>query len=156
MDNEKTIEVLNSLIVINNDRIEGYETASKETEEGDLKSLFSQFQQTSFTCKSELVSEVTKLGGTPEEGTRVTGKFFRVWMDVKAALTGNDRRLILDSCEYGEDVALEAYEKALSDEALSTNSNAKTMLSKHHTALKADHDKVKQMRDALKQENQTI
>ena len=156
MDNEKTIEVLNSLIVINNDRIEGYETASKETEEGDLKSLFSQFQQTSFTCKSELVSEVTKLGGTPEEGTRVTGKFFRVWMDVKAALTGNDRKLILDSCEYGEDVALEAYEKALSDEALSTNSNAKTMLSKHHTALKADHDKVKQMRDALKQENQTI
>ncbi|WP_309609961.1 PA2169 family four-helix-bundle protein [Flavobacterium sp.] len=156
MDNEKTIEVLNSLIVINNDRIEGYETASKETEAGDLKSLFSDFQQTSFTCKSELVAEVNRLGGTPDEGTRVTGKFFRVWMDVKAALTGNDRKLILDSCEYGEDVALEAYENALTKDGISTNSGAKDMLSKHHTALKADHDKVKQMRDASKQEKETM
>ena len=30
MENEKTIAVLNTLITINNDRIEGYETASKE------------------------------------------------------------------------------------------------------------------------------
>jgi hypothetical protein len=33
--------------------------------------------------------------GTPEEGTRITGKFFRVWMDVKAALTNKDRKAIL-------------------------------------------------------------
>ena len=36
MENEKTIEALNTLITINNDRIEGYETAAKETEEQDL------------------------------------------------------------------------------------------------------------------------
>ena len=154
MDNEKTIEVLNSLIVINNDRIEGYETASKETEAGDLKSLFSDFQQTSFTCKSELISEVNRLGGTPEEGTRVSGKFFRVWMDVKAALTGNDIKFILDSCEQGEDVALEAYEDALAEENLSTNMNLKDLFNKHHTALKADRDKVKHMRDSLKLEKE--
>ncbi len=35
--NQKAIEVLNSLITINNDRIEGYETASKGTKELDLK-----------------------------------------------------------------------------------------------------------------------
>ena len=154
MDNEKTIEVLNSLIVINNDRIEGYETASKETEEGDLKSLFSDFQQTSFTCKSELVAEVNRLGGTHEEGTKIAGKFFRVWMDVKAALTGNDRKSILNSCEQGEDVALAAYEDALAEENLSSNMNLKDLFNKHHTALKADHDKVKQMRDNLEIEKE--
>jgi len=47
MDNEKTIDVLNTLIQINNDRIEGYETASKETEEHDLKTMFAQFTKTS-------------------------------------------------------------------------------------------------------------
>ncbi len=47
----KAIEVLNSLITINNDRIEGYETASKETEEHDLKTLFAQFISTSRKCK---------------------------------------------------------------------------------------------------------
>ena len=35
MENEKTIGALNKLIEINNDRIEGYETASKETKEGE-------------------------------------------------------------------------------------------------------------------------
>lgn len=30
MDKEKSIDVLNTLIEINNDRIEGYETASEE------------------------------------------------------------------------------------------------------------------------------
>jgi len=34
--NEKTIGVLNDLIRINNDRIEGYERAVRETNEGDM------------------------------------------------------------------------------------------------------------------------
>lgn len=33
-------------------------------------------------------------------------------MDVKAALTGKDRKAILNSCEYGEDIAKDSYEKA--------------------------------------------
>ena len=116
IEKEKTIEVLNSLIVINNDRIEGYEPASKETEEFDLKALFSQFISTSQQCQQELVGEVTKLGGEIAEGTTVSGKFFRVWMDVKAALTGKDRKAILNSCEFGEEAATDTYDDVLEDE----------------------------------------
>ena len=58
MENDNAIDVLNSLIVINNDRIAGYQRAMDETEEGDLESLFSQFINTSQKCKEELVSEV--------------------------------------------------------------------------------------------------
>ena len=90
MEKEKTIEVLNTLITINNDRIEGYDTATKETDEQDLKTLFAEFTATSQKCKQELVTEVTKLGGKIAEGTMTSGKFFRVWMDVKAALTGKE------------------------------------------------------------------
>jgi uncharacterized protein (TIGR02284 family) len=50
MDNVKTIEALNTLITINNDRVEGYETAAKETEEQDLKTFFSDLRQTSLHC----------------------------------------------------------------------------------------------------------
>ena len=41
--NEKIVDSLNELIQINNDRIEGYERASKETNETDLKLLFERF-----------------------------------------------------------------------------------------------------------------
>ncbi len=149
MEIEKTIEAFNSLIVINNDRIEGYKTAEAEAQETDLKMLFSDLMETSVQNRKELVAEVIRLGGTPDEGTRVTGKFFRVWMDVKALLTGNDRKAILESCEYGEDVALETYNKVLTQDQQDTSWKEQAMLNKQCTLLKADHDKVKHLRDAI-------
>ena len=93
--NEKIVDSLNELIQINNDRIEGYERASKETNETDLKLLFERFASKSNMFKSQLNSEVVKRGGKPNESTTASGKVFRVWMDFKAALTGKDRKAIL-------------------------------------------------------------
>ena len=149
MDKEKTIAVLNTLITINNDRIEGYETAADETEEQDLKTMFAQFSSTSQKCKQELKNEVSKLGGIPAKGTMTSGKFFRAWMDIKAALTGKDRKAILNSCEYGEDKAKDTYKKALENDLEDLNAEQQTMIKAQHTLLVADHDKVKMMRDVL-------
>lgn len=149
MNKDKTIDVLNKLIVINNDRIEGYETATEDTEQADLKVLFKELQQTSQKCKTELVSEVNRLDGTPEEGTRLTGKVYRMWMDIKGAVTGNDRKAVIDWCEYGEDVALDTYQKAISENSEDLSESQQTLLKEQHRALKADHDKVRVLRDAL-------
>lgn len=149
MNKEKAIDVLNTLIEINNDRMEGYETASKETKEADLKALFFQFSQTSQKCKIELDTEVQNLGGTPIEGTKITGKFFRAWMDVKAALTGSDRKTILNSCEFGEDVAVGTYDKVLKNNLEDITTEQQAMIYKQYLLIKADHDKVKNLRDML-------
>lgn len=149
MEKDKAIDVLNALITINNDRIEGYETAMKETEEEDLISLFTEFIENSKECKAELEAEVINLGGTPAEGTKTTGKFFRAWMDVKAALAANDRKTVLSSCEFGEDHAVEEYEKALKhSEDLSAEQLL--MINGQYAVIKADHNMVRNMRDALK------
>jgi uncharacterized protein (TIGR02284 family) len=149
MENQKSIDALNTLIEINNDRIEGYEKASKETEETDLKTLFSQLAQTSHECIEELVGEVEDLDGTPAEGTKVSGKFFRVWMDVKAALTGKDRKAILNSCEYGEDVAVNTYKNVLENDAKDLTKDQIAMVEEQYELIKADHDTVKSLRDSL-------
>ena len=147
MENEKTIAVLNGLIIINNDRIEGYQTATDETEEQDPKSLFAKFISNSQKCKSELVSEVSRLGGEVAEGTKTSGKFFRVWMDVKAAITSKDRKLIIDYCE--EDVAMKTYEKTLKEDPANLSTEQQSLIRSQHALIKADHDKVKTMRDSL-------
>ena len=144
MENEKTIDVLNSLITINNDRIEGYKTALEETEESDLKSLFGEFILTSEKCKRELVNEVDMLGAEHAEGTKVSGKFFRVWMDVKAALTNKDRKAILNSCEFGEEEANETYENALNDNA-ELNAEHRVMIRTQQQLLQADRNQIKAM-----------
>ncbi|NMH27755.1 PA2169 family four-helix-bundle protein [Flavobacterium silvaticum] len=146
MSTSKTVSALNDLIEINNDRIEGYKKAMKETDDSDLKRLFAELSITSEKNLSELLKQVYGLGGTPEEGTRATGKLFRAWMDLKAAVTGNDKHGILSSCEFGEDKAQEAYEAALEDESLTPEQ--RSMVQSQKTALRADHDKVKALRDA--------
>jgi uncharacterized protein (TIGR02284 family) len=149
MENEKTIDLLNSLITIHNDRIEGYETALNETEEQDLKTLFASFIDNSQKCKQELAMELNRLGGEVAEGTLASGKFFRAWMDVKAALTGRDREAILDSCEYGEDHTLDAYDEALEDDVAYLSTNQQTMLAAQRSLLETDYDQLQVLRDAL-------
>lgn len=151
MKNEKTVDVLNTLVEINNDRIEGYETAAQETEEQDLETLFGRFAQASHKCRQELANEITSLGGTPTDGTKNTGKLFRAWMDVKAAITGKDRKAILNSCEFGEDNALETYENVMKDDREHLSANHISMINTQMSLLRGDHDKVKAMRDALKE-----
>lgn len=153
MENKKSIDVLNKLIEINNDRVEGYETASKETDEQDLKTLFDQLAQTSEQCRTELAAEVEHLGGEVIEGTKVTGKFFRVWMDVKAALTGKDRKAILNSCEFGEDAAVNTYKKVLENDAEDLTDDQLSMVQEQYALLKADHDTVRSLRDSLVESN---
>src|SRR2546421_9780279 len=120
--NENLTGVLNDLIRINNDRIEGYKRAAKEADDSDvdLKALFNRMADESRQYVAELTREVIKLGGEPATGTTASGKIYRAWMDVKATFTGKDREALLASCEFGEDAAQKAYQEALtSDETLS-------------------------------------
>jgi uncharacterized protein (TIGR02284 family) len=149
MELEKTIEALNKLITINHDRIEGYQTASSETEESDLKLFFGEMSLTSQSCLNQLVDAVTVLGGSPSEHTKISGKFFRVWMDVKAALTGRNRKLILESCQFGEDQAREIYEKVLTDDLEQLGTQQQKMIIAQLSQLNLDHDKVNAMFDKI-------
>lgn len=146
--NKELTDTINNLIEINNDRIEGYGTASKETQEDDLKTLFSNMAATSQKLKSELAALVNKFGGEVEEGTTTSGKLYRAWMDIKVALTEKDRKAILNSCEFGEDVALQTYDMVLKDNELP--SDIRSVLETQRSTLKADHDKIKALRDATK------
>ena len=146
--NQKTIEKLNDLLEINNDRIEGYKHASKETEETDLKTLFAQLSETSSNCKQQLIGEIKKLGGAPIEGTRTTDKLYRSWMDIKSAISNKNRKAILSSCELGEDVALKNYKEILKTDHIDSALHA--LITNQYTLIKADHDKIRDLRDLVK------
>lgn len=145
---EMTSEVLNDLVQINNDRIVGYERAIKELkdEDADLKVLFAAMVGDSHQFKMELTAEISAAGEEIDTGTTNTGKIYRVWMDVKAAFTGYDRKAILASCEFGEDAAQKAYQMALDDQDLSFN--IRFLISVQKQSLKNSHDKIKSLRDA--------
>jgi uncharacterized protein (TIGR02284 family) len=145
MDYLNTVAAINSLVEINNDRIEGYATASLETDEQELKAIFNQLVNTSSVFNSELIFEIHKLEGTPVEGTSTIGKFFRVWMEVKTAITDRDREAILRSCAYGEEIAMETYNIALSRDLEDLPDDIKVLIQKQRDILKKDGDKINLM-----------
>ena len=113
---EKTAQTLSDLIIINNDRYEGYQKAKEQTKDADLKNLFSTFTTQSKANNVSLRALVPASEETPDrDETRLSGKFYRAWMDVKNSLDEGNRKKILSSCEHGEDVAKKAYEDALED-----------------------------------------
>jgi len=144
-----TVEILNDLVEINNDRIVGYERALKEVKDGDadLKSLFTSMIDESRKIRVDLAGEVQALGGEFEAGTTASGKLYRAWMDVKAVFTGNSRHSILANCEHGEDAAQHAYKEALEGDL---PAYIRTTLEAQKQMLKASHDRIKALRDAAK------
>ncbi|WP_026899362.1 PA2169 family four-helix-bundle protein [Daejeonella oryzae] len=146
-NNKEAVEVLNDLVLINNDRVVGYERAIEETkaEDADLKAVFNAMIQESNQYKQELSNEIRTLGGEIESGTTNSGKIYRAWMDVKATFTGHSRQAVLENCEFGEDAAQKAYKLALEDEDLS--GTCRELVSRQKQSLRLSHDKIKMMRD---------
>ena len=140
--------LLNDLILINNDRVVGYQKAIEELkdEDSDLKLLFQEKINQSNEFKAELTQKVLDTGHNVETGTTNAGKIYRVWMDVKAFFGGSDRKIVLDNCEDGEDAASAAYNDVLTSEGLT--SEARSLITKHLAALKISHDRIKALRDA--------
>jgi uncharacterized protein (TIGR02284 family) len=149
MENQNELTgVLNDLIRINNDRIEGYQRASQESKDTDvdLKAIFHEMADQSMKYVNELTEQVAKMGGDPASNTTISGKVYRVWMDLRAAVTGSSRTNILDSCEFGEDVAQKAYQAALESDAAMTT-DVRQIIAEQKSALKVSHDAIKKYRD---------
>lgn len=145
---EKVINILNDLIRINHDRVVGYEKAVEELKDGDadLKTLFSRYASDSNQYAQELTQEVSRLGGDPAQGTTNSGKIYRVWMDLKSAIAGKDRKTILDNCEFGEDAAQKAYDLALNAD-VELEPSLRDLIVRQKATLKTGHDEVKRLRD---------
>jgi uncharacterized protein (TIGR02284 family) len=147
-NNEKLAETLNDLLRINNDRIEGYVRAAKETEHSDvdLQATFHKMADESRKYKTELEEKIVSLGEKTATDTTVAGKIYRVWMDVKNVFTGSDRESILGSCEFGEDAAQRAYNEALETDA-EMDAETRQLIMEQKNSLKTSHDIIKKYRD---------
>jgi uncharacterized protein (TIGR02284 family) len=146
---EKSVEILNDLIQINNDRIAGFEHAANELGDNDLdlKVIFQNFKDESRQNVQALTNTVNQIGGEVETGTTVGGTIHRAWLDVKATFSGHDRKSILEECERGEDAIKKAYRDALAyDSGLSPD--LKQLVSQQEEGILSAHNRIKALRDS--------
>jgi len=142
----ETIEVLNDLVQINNDRIIGYEKAIRETktEDTDLKILYASMVAESHRMKIALATEVQTLGAEIEQGPTTSGKIYRMWMEVKSVFTGHSRNSVLLNCEKNEESTQRAYRMALNHDL---PAYIRELLNRQQETLKASMEEIRAVRE---------
>lgn len=146
----KVIGLLNDLVKVNNDRILGYEKAAdaiQDIYEVEIKTLFFKMAEESRHYRTSLSNVLTRLQGEPVHDSSTAGDIYRVWMGMKAAFTGNDVLVTLESCEFGENHALRVYRHVLQHKDIEWPLGVREMVENQYGLLRLSRDKMKRTRE---------
>lgn len=147
-ENTQTLVILlKDLARINNDRVEGYRKARKLADNyPDLSSLLHEKAKQSEDFISELEEQIIALEGENKTDTSFAGKIFRIWMGIKNTLRTHTATSILDSCEFGEEAAIKAYDEALHSD-VRIPANIRQQILEQQTAIKKSQDLIRKYAD---------
>lgn len=146
---ESSLDWLQDLIEINIDSSKGFGEAAEKLGEMKQKdrpveAMFRSLSADRSAQAQELKAIVSANRAKPTDSGSVAAAAHRTWMDLRAALGGGEQAL-LSEAERGEDQIKAKYEEALKD--LGT-CPCTQVLRRHYVAVKASHDKVRDLRDA--------
>lgn len=133
---------LNQLIQTCKDGEEGFHTAAEAVSDPNLRHLFESYSQQRSEFAAELELEVQRMGRDPADEGHISAAVHRGWMDLKAAVTGQDEGVIIAECERGEDVAVKAYRQALS---ASLPPDLKAVIERQLIKIQEAHDQVRSL-----------
>lgn len=147
MNNENTVSVLNDLLNITNDRIEGFSKVEDKVWDNHsaLKADYDQMVSQSQTMKNDLIRLITEKGGEADNTTSTAGAIHRAWIDVKNSLVGDKAESTLENVVFGEKAAIDAYQDALDSGDLCPESTR--IVSDHLHHLKSSYAKFENLED---------
>jgi uncharacterized protein (TIGR02284 family) len=107
--------ILNGLIETAKDGEQGFRQAAEKAKDPSLQSLFTKYATQRASYVRELQTLVVGLGEKPAESGHIAGAFHRGWVDLKAALTKNEDKALINEAEAGEDATVKNYRQALAN-----------------------------------------
>ena len=141
------IRTLNGLIATTLDSVDGYTEAAKDAQNGRYVQLFTARAGERRQVVTALQAEVSRLGGNPEDDGTVLAGAPRVFLDLKAAVTGQDDKAVVDEVERGEDHIKAKYEDALKGNDLSPETRA--AIERAYGSVRAGHDEMRDLKHSL-------
>ncbi len=144
---KSTTSVLNDLIEVLKDGQEGFRAAAEAIDDTAHKSMLSDASLQRSRFSGELQQLVQGLGEEPEKTSSISSALHRGWINLRTSIQGGDAHAVFAECERGEDSAVANYKDALEAEL---PANVRSVVETQYVAVKATHDKVRTLRDALK------
>ncbi len=139
-----TVAKLHDLVRINIDSDEGFTEASKDITDKSIAALFVELARQRRNNALELQEFISWSGETAAVLGSYVAAMHRAWINLRGMISGGDSYAILAEAERGEDAIKGAYEDAMP--AIS-DTFIHDLLDKQYANVRANHDKVKSMRD---------
>jgi len=146
-DHSTTITTLNTLIATTIDSINGYENSAKDIDNPRFQQLFRERADERQKVVEDLRNEVRRLGGNPEDDGSFMGKTHQRFEDLKAAITGQDDKAIINEVERGEDYLKEKWQAALQSGDLDGESH--DVVERCYQSIKQGHDQMSQLKHGM-------
>ena len=136
-------DALEALAKLARDGELGYRTVANDAKDADLQQLFTDLARQRGEIADELETQVRRHGGRPpQQGGAMAGSAHRMFVDLKSALSGGNRRAILSEAARGEGVAEAAYDAI---KRIPLPEDLKAVIQHQHDAVKQARDRVRQM-----------
>jgi len=143
---DATLAKVQDLIEVNVDSFNGFRQAAENTKDLSVSSLFTRISEDRVQQAIELQKIVLGNDVEAESTGSLIGAIHRVILDWRAYFDKGDV-CVLEEAERGEDYIKKQYEEALQATA---GSAVTDVLNRHFVAVKAAHDRVRDVRDAKK------
>ena len=113
--------------------------------DGHLAAILLEYASQREQFGAQLMYQVARLGGRPEQHGTVAGLAHRRWMDVRSVLGGDDPA-VLHECERGDRHAQSAYERAL---AADLPNDVRSLLQEQMAQIRAAHRQLEELQNRL-------
>lgn len=144
MYSDHVIDTLNDIIQNCKDGELGFKACADHADSPALQKLFGARAMECREAARELQAIVYAEAGEPPTGGTAAGAMHRGWVKLKAALSANDDKAMLEECERGEDRALARYRTALEEEL---PTEVRSLLERQRLGAQRNHDQVRTLRD---------
>jgi uncharacterized protein (TIGR02284 family) len=146
-NHSEEISTLNTLIATTIDSVTGYENSAKDIDNQRFAEIFRERANERQQVVEQLRAEVRRLGGNPEDDGSFMGKTHQRFEDMKAAITGQDEKAIINEVERGEDYLKEKFETALNGDTLSGES--RSVVERCYQSVRSGHDQMSQLKHGM-------
>lgn len=129
MENKIQLQIINSLLELNNDRIAIYTLVKNEIVYQDLKEILADCIQKSLMFKAQLLAEKKRIASKVNYKAPPNQDFFNVWLEINECLSVHKRKKISSLFTASENVFETTYNNVLKED------NLKHLTSRHKNLL---------------------
>lgn len=137
-----------TLININEDACEFYQSAQRKAENSQLKSTFKNLENLHKGVIFNLQNQVRINGGDPEAESTIVGQTQKFWGALMSNISNDVDETLVKHLEEAEDRCLHSIEDAIQSDDV--GASTKTRLRNELKALQKSHDYMKALKECMK------